>query len=731
MFRSFDERQTFVAIEAPAYFEAYRYNLLALQNIDITDYPLNRYIIDINPDILCPSYLTPLTVYNLSNIICEVVAIPDVEEIDDDCVIVDEQPKKYESVHIHNQKEWPTPSEMDLDESQFEAFKFVLLNQLALIQGPPGTGKTYVGLKIVETIYRNRCSDKDHVQMFYKMPPIVIVCYTNHALDQFLEGILDFCPSLLRIGGGSKSERLKKYTLRQGRRHNNYQSIYQKDIIGMTTTGAAKFRDILTKLNPKIVVIEEAAEVPECHVITALTKRTEHLILIGDHQQLRPTTADYELTLQHKTNISLFERMIINGMPYRQLKYQHRMRPEISRLLTPHIYKELFNHEVVYKYENIRGAKKNMFFINHYQNESTNSDRLSRSNEFEAEFIVKLCRYFIYQGYESYKITILTLYSSQFFVIRNKLRNDDFYEGVKVEVLDSFQGEENDIILISFVRCNDNNDIGFLKIENRINVSLSRAKKGLYCIGNFEGLAQKSPLWRNICDYLFKAKAIGPAIELVCQHHPHKSFPVMTIDDFKKLPYGGCKEPCDEVMDCGHRCPFKTCHPMPHRSINCPAICRKEICDQKHECEQRCHYPKECKPCVEPIKELMPECGHTLIRHCHEESRCRSQCEKLLKCGHKCLNKCSDPCQLICREMIDAVISRCGHQTKVECHEKTQTLAKIECPLPCDKWLSCGHKCKQLCRIRCADKCQECWRVLDNRNDWSIDDDDDDDDQMN
>ena len=452
MFKSF-ERKIFVAIQAPAYFEAYRYHLSTLKEIDITACALNRYIIDVNSDILCPSYITSETVYNLTNI----VATPttNVKEIDYECVSQDlQRPKKYESVHILNQKEWPTPNEMDLDESQFEAFKFALLNQMALIQGPPGTGKTYVGLKIVETIYRNRCSDKNHVQMFYKMPPIVIVCYTNHALDQFLKGILSFCKSLLRIGGGCKSERLKQYTLKHGRRHDNYQSIYQKDIIGMTTTGAAKFRDILEYLSPKIVVIEEAAEVPECHVITALTKRTEHLILIGDHQQLRPKTSDYELAVQHKTNISLFERMIKNGMPFRQLKYQHRMRPEISRLLTPHIYKELFNHEVVYKYENIRGAKKNMFFINHNHKESVNLSKNSKSNEFEAEFIVKLCQYFIYQGYISSKITILALYSAQYFLIKNKLKSDDIYEGVKVEVLDSFQGEENDIILISFVRCN-------------------------------------------------------------------------------------------------------------------------------------------------------------------------------------------------------------------------------------------------------------------------------------
>ena len=628
MLKSSDKRNIFVAIEAPAYFEAYRYHLLTLKEIDITACPLNRYIIDVNSDILCPSYITSETVYNLTNLIA--TPTTNVNEIDNECISQTVQrPNKYESVHILNHEEWSTPIEMNLDESQYEAFKFALINQMALIQGPPGTGKTYIGLKIVETIYRNLYSDNNNnknnnVELLDKKPSIVIVCYTNHALDQFLEGILDFCPSLLRIGGGSKSERLKKYTLRPVRRHIKCHSIYRKDIIGMTTTGAAKFRDILENLNPKIVVIEEAAEVPECHVITALTKRTEHLILIGDHQQLRPKTSDYELAVQHKTNISLFERMIMNDMPFRQLKKQHRMRPEISRLLTPHIYKELFNHEVVYNYENIRGAKKNYFFINHNHKESVNFNKNSKLNEFEAEFIIKLCQYFIYQGYMSSKITILTLYSAQYSLIKNKLESDDIYDGVKVEVLDSFQGEENDIILISFVRSNYNKDIGFLKNENRINVSLSRAKKGLYCIGNFEVLAQKSILWRKICDYLFKIKAIGPAIQLSCECHPYKTLSIETIDDFKKLTYGQSEVPCAADIDCGHPCTFKLCHPVRHPTIhrnnNCPEIFRKAISDVKKECGQQYH-KREFEPCHEESKELMPECGRTL------------------KCGHKCQNK--------------------------------------------------------------------------------------------
>jgi len=59
-------------------------------------------------------------------------------------------------------------------------------------------------------------------------------------------------------------------------------------------------------------------------------------------------------------------------------------------------------------------------------------------------------------------------------------------------------GEENDIILLSLVRSNEEGNIGFLKIANRVCVALSRAKKGFYCIGNLEIMGEKSDLWKKI-----------------------------------------------------------------------------------------------------------------------------------------------------------------------------------------------------------------------------------------
>jgi superfamily II DNA or RNA helicase len=94
--------------------------------------------------------------------------------------------------------------EATLDPSQMAALRQALGSRVALIQGPPGTGKTYVGVQLCDILLRNTSET------------ILCVCYTNHALDQFLEALLDKgVKDIVRIGGRSKSERLLNYNVRE------------------------------------------------------------------------------------------------------------------------------------------------------------------------------------------------------------------------------------------------------------------------------------------------------------------------------------------------------------------------------------------------------------------------------------------------------------------------------------------------------------------------------------
>lgn len=83
--------------------------------------------------------------------------------------------------------------------------------------------------------------------------------------------------------------------------------------------------------------------------------------------------------------------------------------------------------------------------------------------------------------------------------------------------VDSFQGQEADIIILSFVRSNQYDEIGFLSHSNRICVALSRAKHGFYAVGNFDMLAKKDDLWRDIIDVSKQTNSYGTRVEAGCE----------------------------------------------------------------------------------------------------------------------------------------------------------------------------------------------------------------------
>ena len=150
---------------------------------------------------------------------------------------------------------------------------------------------------------------------------------------------------------------------------NDKRMVLQKArVIGCTTTGAAIHKELLDDVAPGVVLIEEAGEILEAHCITSVATRTKHMILIGDHKQLRPKLESYELSVEsgkgHDFNRSLFERLATSDFPYVTLGVQHRMRPEISLLIKP-TYPALQDHPSVLDKDKVRGLKDNVVFITH------------------------------------------------------------------------------------------------------------------------------------------------------------------------------------------------------------------------------------------------------------------------------------------------------------------------------------------------------------------------------
>ncbi|XP_077298497.1 NFX1-type zinc finger-containing protein 1-like [Arctopsyche grandis] len=531
-------------------------------------------------------------------------------------------------------------------------------------------------------------------------------------------------------------------------------------VVGLTTTAAARLRPLLCSLSPSIVVVEEAAEVLESHIIVNLNENCKHVIMLGDHQQLRPTTASYRLGRKFNLEISLFERTFKNGKNFCQLGVQHRMRPEIANLITPSIYPVLENHPSVLDYPSVKGVAKNLFFISHNIPEEKDDDLSSHSNKHEAHFIISLAKYLIQQGYEASDITILSTYSGQMFYIRDLKKSIDLLKDVRIYILDNYQGEENKIILLSLVRSNSENNVGFLNIANRVCVALSRAKEGFFLMGNINNLINASGLWKKIYNTLIEQSSIGPSIPLQCQNH-NVITEVASHTDFYKVVEGGCQNQCNVLLKCGHIC-LRLCHidVTKHDEYKCREKCQRE-CFLGHKCNLLCCEPCECVElvekrfrcghinkimcCVEPddiecfveILHTLPQCSHQVTVFCcvsRTYVECPAQCIDRLPCGHACTRLChkdNDPehleyeckavcgrrnkgctedhrCQKLCFQECDSCTiwvhktrKDCSHSIKIACHKDPNLLP---CNKDCTREMSCGHICKR----KCVEPCTGC-----------------------
>uniref|UniRef100_A0A0K8U8V5 NFX1-type zinc finger-containing protein 1 n=1 Tax=Bactrocera latifrons TaxID=174628 RepID=A0A0K8U8V5_BACLA len=424
-------------------------------------------------------------------------------------------------------------------------------------KGPPGTGKTHLSVHLVRTLISNAKT------------PTVIITYTNDSLDKFLLKLSCYTSNILRFGSQTRLPEISKFNVQfqttnemvnpclkrlyyvvneefktkfaiVQQMHSNfdgseesYQSLLaaqralrdvqeklktirimfqfyvarKADIIAMTSTFAARNNFLFRLLQCKIVIFEEAAEILESHVLACLTEYTEHVIMIGDHLQLKPYTSNYGNSLTSQLNISLFERLFVSNLKGYTLNVQYRMRPCIADLIHPTFYTDLKNDYSVNNYPVIRNMDKNLYFYTHFWNEEC-----SFFNLYEVMKILELAKFLIEKAsYTANDIVILSPYAKQVECLKSEAPKYFESTNLNISTVDSFQGLEANIVLLSLVRSNNKEQIGFLKEKNRICVALSRAKQGLYIIGNLPLLAGCSESWRSIEQILKSQDAIGNA----------------------------------------------------------------------------------------------------------------------------------------------------------------------------------------------------------------------------
>ncbi|KAF2128236.1 P-loop containing nucleoside triphosphate hydrolase protein [Dothidotthia symphoricarpi CBS 119687] len=573
-------------------------------------------------------------------------------------------------------------------------------------------------------------------------------------------------------------------------------------IIGVTTSGLARNIELLQRVRAKVMICEEAGEVLEAHTLTAFLPGVEHAILIGDHEQLRPQINNYELQhdntrgKRYSLDISLFERLVKPQtgnpqVPLSTLKIQRRMHPSISDLIRAPLYPDLQDHASVSEYPEVDGMRDRLYWLDHQEKEDaqpTQAVSLSKTNTFEVEMTATLVSHLVRQGtYGSGDIAVITPYLGQLQKIRKRLANsfeivvgdrdqeeldtqglqDDtgastdgsgkvrvqkttLLNALRVATVDNFQGEEAKVIIVSLVRSNEQRKCGFLKTSNRINVLLSRARHGMYIIGNSD-TSRPVPMWAGVLSMLERSNNIGPSLALCCPRHKDTPINVSVPDDFARLaPEGGCSKRCLSGLNCGHACP-NMCHSESlHNAVRCLKRCPRTKKGCEHECPRPCGDACESKcqvvlfdiplpcghiarqlpchlaqnpdevRCQVKMEQVMPHCKHKIRVKCHElpltvDHPCSATCGAALDCGHNCTRACKD-CNTrtdgmivetkhgVCNTPCGRPYSTCSHSCKARCHgDKPCTL----CKQPCE--VSCNHsRCSKLCNEPCAPCAEDC-----------------------
>jgi hypothetical protein len=357
-----------------------------------------------------------------------------------------------------------------------------------------------------------------------------------------------------------------------------------KRIIGSTTTAAAMYQSIIETANPDVILVEEAGEILEAHIITAMSASVKQLILIGDHKQLRPKVNNYKLTKEKgegfDLNVSLFERLVGQGRDFTALEEQHRSHPDVSQYPRMLAYPELKDMPSTFDRDQIRGLRSRVTFVHHEKPEDTMDDvnerrdptaKATKRNLHEALMVLKMVRFLSQNGYKTENMVVLTPYIGQLFLLKETLRKEtDSYlndldshdlvraglmtpaaakvnkKSLHLSTIDNYQGEECDIVIVSLTRSNASGDIGFLYARERLVVLLSRARNGMILFGNMETFMKSKKggqMWTQYFDALKKNDSLFDGVPVHCERHPETSMLLKSPEDFDtKCPDGGCAE---------------------------------------------------------------------------------------------------------------------------------------------------------------------------------------------
>ncbi|CAD8099220.1 unnamed protein product [Paramecium sonneborni] len=254
----------------------------------------------------------------------------------------------------------------------------------------------------------------------------------------------------------------------------------------------------------RMCIIDEAPTALEPSLLIPFVKykSIEKVVLLGDTRQLNPIVISSESN-NYNFNRSLFQRLA-KGLKQNSYKltFQYRQMPNLAEITSALFYKnKLINGIENMQFppwikQKISDDRNRLFFSAPSQSESC--EETSKKNDIECQAIILLVQYLLNEltlTNHQKPITIISAYRAQTENIHQSLKTKTFkmkkseqeyrteklIDYVELDTVDSFQGKENDIIILSLVR--SNNQQGFLKDKKRTNVALSRARFCQYIFG--------------------------------------------------------------------------------------------------------------------------------------------------------------------------------------------------------------------------------------------------------
>jgi len=272
--------------------------------------------------------------------------------------------------------------------------------------------------------------------------------------------------------------------------------IEESDVILSTNSSAAL--ESISNVKFDVAVIDEASQTTIPNILIPIAK-AHRFILAGDHKQLPPTVLSNKA---QKLSHTLFESLI-DKYPYKSqlLNIQYRMNKKLMEFPNNEFYESQLKTDS--EIENIKlgdlidtNDDDIISFIDTSYMPNNQEKQLKDSksiiNICERDICIKLVNQFISQGINPNDIGIITPYSDQANIISDMT-------DVEVKTVDGFQGREKEIIIISTVRSNDEDKIGFLSDLRRLNVAITRAKRRLIIVGNKQTLSS-NPTYKRMID---------------------------------------------------------------------------------------------------------------------------------------------------------------------------------------------------------------------------------------